>query len=471
MLIASEERILVGSGVDISGVGDRMSEPSAAKSLEAGQQRRTPETGSGARRWWFALGLIAACLLGVFFWYQAGAAAERDRLQLIERLIRSRQYAEAVEQADRWVATAPKSAQAHFQRARALIGLNRPQDALEAADQAQGRGFDLVRLRRILGLSYVLGGRTEEAEPILAEAEAQDAQPDCLVEQALAQIYYGASRLGAAVQAIERWSRGAPEDPRPAVLRAEIDRQLRVEPVAVAVYYREALERDPQYGPAILGLAEMLREQGQFDVSLEQYRRYLEQNPNSAAALAGAGLCALGSGTEDEARSWFDRALRIDPDQVDALEGNVALALRHGEAEAALTVLDRLVKLDPGNPEHHYRRGVALERLKRPDEARDERETTERLRREIAELGNLRRALIKSPRDPERQAELSAWLLEHGYGEEGVTLAKQLLRRPGGHPQTALRVAQYYEKQGNTGLANYYRSQARAKSGVETLPP
>jgi tetratricopeptide (TPR) repeat protein len=365
-----------------------------------------------------------------------------------------------VEQADRWVAEAPRSAAAHFQRARALLARGDTQAALEAADQARKLGYDTERLSRILGIAYARGGRLTEAEPILRAASARDTPPDVLVEETLAQIDIEASRLGAALQAIERWSIVAPGDPRPDVLRAEIDRQLRVEPATIAGYYRSALERDPEFGPARLGLAEALRQQGQFANALQEYRCYLEHAPNDPTALAGAGRCALDAGLEEEARGFFDQAIREFPDQVEAIEGCVALAQRHGDWDLALGLLDRLVRLDPTDPEHHYRRALALERLKRSDEARVERETTELLRREITELNELRKDLIKRPSDQERQARLAAWLLDHDRTEEGLTLARQLADRPGGHAATALRLAQYYEQHGNPGLANYYRSRA-----------
>jgi tetratricopeptide (TPR) repeat protein len=413
------------------------------------------------RWWWVGFGLVGCVVLGVLAWFWGAAAADRGRSEAVDRLIRSRRYAEAVQQADEWIAAAPNSALAHYQRARALIGRDEPQEALEAADRARKLGFDIDRLSRILGIVYARSGKSAMAEPILRESEVRDRDPDCLVEETLARLYLADLRLGAALQAIERWSQAAPNDPRPDVLRAEIDRQMRVEPGTIASYYRSALERDPQFGPARLGLATTLREQGQYAAALEEYRRYLDQDPGSETALAGAGRCALDAGLEDEARGWFDQALRNDPDQVDALEGCAALALKKKDWETALGLLDRLVKLDPAGIEHHYRRSQALEHLKRTDEARAERGTTERLRRERAELDNLRLALIKSPRDPERQAELAAWLLEHDQIEEGLTLAQRLVQRPGGHPPTALRLSQYYEKQGNPGLANFYRTQAR----------
>jgi len=110
---------------------------------------------------------------------------------------------------------------------------------------------------------------------------------------------------------------------------------------------------------------------------------------------------------------------------------------------------------------------VALERLGRSDEARAEREATDRLRRENTELDRLRKATIKKPRDVETRVELAHWLLDHDRGEEGVSLALQILRMPGGHPSTAEKLADYYARQGNTGLANYYRAQAGRGTAVK----
>ncbi len=407
------------------------------------------------------LGLLAVALVaGLAIWASGLLSTDRKQTEAIDRLIRNRQYEEARIQAEKWVDSAPGSGSAQFQKARALLAVNQPQQALEAADLARSLGMEDAQLARILGIIHARSGRNVEAEKILRQAQAMDTEPDCLVEETLAQLDMAALKFGPALKTIERWSRVSPTDPRPLFFRAEIDRQVGADLGVLVNEYRAALDRDPDFGPARLGLADILRKQGEPEQALEEFKRYLEKNPDAAAALAGAGQCALDLGLEDEARDWFDQAIQVDADQVTALEGRVAIALRAGEAADALPLLDRLVKRDPIHVEHHYQRAVALERLGRTDEARQEREITDRLRKENTELDRLRKATIKKPRDIEVRAELTHWLLDHDRGAEGVSLARQILQMPGGHPATAVKLSEYYARQGNTGLANYYRAQA-----------
>ena len=442
-------------------MSELQSQPDQVPGANVGQPART-----GPRRFWL-VGLLGLATLGVVVWFLVGIGVDRKAAEAVDLSIRSRQYDQALTQAQSWVDRAPRSGEAQYQKARALLALNRPQEALEVADRARALGVPESRLARILGIIHARSGRNAEAEPILRQAQAMDSEPDCLVEETLAQLDMLALKFGPALKSIERWSKVSPTDPRPFFFRAEIDQQVGADLSILATGYRAALERDPNFSPARLALADVLRKQGEPELALEEFKRHLEKNPKAAAALAGAGQCALDLGQEVAARDWFDRAILEDADQVVALEGRVAIALRAGEASDALPLLDRLIKREPTQVELHYQRAVALERLGRSDEARAEREATDRLRRENTELDRLRKATIKKPRDVETRVELAHWLLDHDRGEEGVSLALQILRMPGGHPSTAEKLADYYARQGNTGLANYYRAQAGRGTAVK----
>jgi Flp pilus assembly protein TadD len=153
----------------------------------------------------------------------------------------------------------------------------------------------------------------------------------------------------------------------------------------------------------------------------------------------------------------FARALEADPGIASALDGTAAILLRRRQPADALTHIERALAIEPFNPDFHYRRALALDRLGKSNEASAERATTDRLRREWSELEEMRRQLLRSPGDRELQSRLAIWLLEHGRDEEGLTWAKKVLDSPSAHAPTAAALARYYEKKGETGLANFYR--------------
>jgi tetratricopeptide (TPR) repeat protein len=55
-------------------------------------------------------------------------------------------------------------------------------------------------------------------------------------------------------------------------------------PLAAQAAFEEALRLNARYGPAIMGLAEAFRLQGNHEKAVEYYQRYLDVLPNGAEA-------------------------------------------------------------------------------------------------------------------------------------------------------------------------------------------
>jgi tetratricopeptide (TPR) repeat protein len=418
---------------------------------------------SHRHRWWWCIAGAALLALGIAvlaYWW-ADAPARAAAAETRAALARNR-LAEAERAVARWVRLKPDSAEAHFERGRVLASLDRPQEALDAFDRARALGYREAPLERAVGLLLERSGRVREAEPLLERARERDQAPDSELDAALARLYLNGFRLGRAMEALDRWAAAAPQDPTPWNLRAEVDLRLNSGPRIVGEDYQEALRRDPRHDRARLGLAGALAAQGLYDEAIDHYQVYLNAHPDDVKALVGAGRAALDAGRPDEAMPWLDRALEIDPKDIAVLDARAAAALRRGRAAEALELIDRALAIDPNDNERYHRRALALDRLGRRDEARAAREAANRLRREFAELEDLRVQLMKTPRDRDLQSRLAHWLLDHDRDEEGLLWARRALEGPGGHPATARLLADYYDRKGQAGLANFYRTQAEA---------
>ncbi len=125
--------------------------------------------------------------------------------------------------------------------------------------------------------------------------------------------------------------------------------------------------------------------------------------------------------------------------------------------DEALALLDKAIARLPNDPEPHYRRGQALERLGRSEEAAKEFAERKRLQAEQEQIEKIRKGLVRDPDNPSLMADASAWLLDHGYTEQGLEWAGKLLAVQPGHVPTLRRLVHLHEKQGNVGLANFYR--------------
>jgi TolB-like protein/Tfp pilus assembly protein PilF len=79
---------------------------------------------------------------------------------------------------------------------------------------------------------------------------------------------------------------------------------------------RKALELEPDLAEAYFLLANVHQEQWHWDDAEAEYRRALELNPNDADAHAGLALWLLCQGRTDEAVAWAQRGRELDPLEV-----------------------------------------------------------------------------------------------------------------------------------------------------------
>ena len=155
--------------------------------------------------------------------------------------------------------------------------------------------------------------------------------------------------------------------------------------------YREALAIDPQWLPARLNLADMLRAAGREDDARAELTRALEAHPQSADALHALGLLEAREGNPQQALRWLGRAAGLSaasahhrfvfavarhdfgdlngalltlralhadrPADAAALLALVNYSVEAGAKNAARGYAQKLLRLDPGNAQ--YRRLAA----------------------------------------------------------------------------------------------------------------
>lgn len=134
--------------------------------------------------------------------------------------------------------------------------------------------------------------------------------------------------------------------------------------------FGRALEENPDYREALVGMAEAYYRLEEYDEALEyidEARRLARRDP---AVLALSGQIRLALGSVDEARELFEQAVEADPNSVEGRIGLAELAIAEGNAARALERYRDVVRLDP-----HDRQ--ALLSLALVYEARGERETAE----------------------------------------------------------------------------------------------
>jgi len=140
-----------------------------------------------------------------------------------------------------------------------------------------------------------------------------------------------------------------------------------VRPKAMAAA-QKALQIDPQSADAHLSMAIMQRVQWQWAEAETEFRHALELNPNSAAASNGLAHWLAIQGRSDEAVAWIHRGRELDPFEVSATEVSWILFLSHRFPEAVVEARSG-VALQPDDPGNLWYLGYALIANGQPEEA------------------------------------------------------------------------------------------------------
>ena len=336
-----------------------------------------------------------------------------------------------------------------------MSNLDEAADELKRA-QALGHPRDELALLQALIASKV--GRHAEAEPVLRRAFEVQQVPDRQVDEALAKVYLETYDLKRSAAVLRAWVRDFPDDAKPHLWWAEVHGRATDEQGLVENDYREALRRDPSMARARLGLAEELRKAHRTAEAAVEYDACLALEPNNAAAHLGAGRSLMEQGNLAAASCHLNRVMELDPKSAEPYKELAEAAARRGDWAAALVLLDRAIALDPFDVAVRNSRGLALARLGRLDEAREEQAAAARLRTDLDRLRAARARLIDSPRDLKSQLQVARWMFDHAHDQEGARWALKVVGERPDDPEANQLLASYHQRRGEIGLANFYRA-------------
>lgn len=151
-------------------------------------------------------------------------------------------------------------------------------------------------------------------------------------------------------------------------------------------HYREALEVNPNYLDALVGLAEAyyrLEEYDQAQTFIDRASRLARSNPR---VMNLSGRIAIGRGDLAAAEDAFARVLERQPNNVEAVIGRAELSLARGRSAEAARSLERALRLNPDQRKALLSLVLVYEHMGEDDIARDYLEIARNVHRDRPEV-------------------------------------------------------------------------------------
>jgi tetratricopeptide (TPR) repeat protein len=210
--------------------------------------------------------------------------------------------------------------------------------------------------------------------------------------------------------------------------------------VGALPYYQHAWRADPTHRETGLRLAEVAIDARRPDVALDVLGKLYEQDPTDVAVGARLARLQMRLGSLPKAQALADELYSARPRSIEVLELRLELQRARQDFDGMLRTADELIEVDGENAEWRTRRGEALLRLGREDEAEAEWRRALQLEPGAAEAGarltdllvsqnrhdelieELQRQVDEQIADPGQTAALADLYLESGRLEEAAAV-------------------------------------------------
>lgn len=406
--------------------------------------------------------LAAAVLLvgtAVFFrYYSAHLAYTRLR-----QAVRSGKVDSAVVAADlafaldRW----PNSPDVHFLAARIsrlkgdFLATERHLNSVKALS---GGATEATQLEHLL-LRVQMGDADELTQPLQLMVEA--GHPDSeLILETVARAYTHRLSYTPAYLVLNRWITLFPASPMPHLMRGLVLERMN-DMTGARTDYLKAIELDPAFTDARLRLAELYLADIRAGDARPHLERLVTERPDDPQVLSRLGVCYYQDGETAKARELLLATVeRLPADPLPSLTlGRLELqANRPAEAEGWLR---RAIRIDPSDPEPVFALANCLTELGRDAEAATTRaEYRERNETLTAANKKLQDEARNPSKDPANLSDIGDLLLRVGQDKAGVYWLNRALELNASHEPTHRRLADFYERKGQTQLAAYHRKLA-----------
>jgi tetratricopeptide (TPR) repeat protein len=348
------------------------------------------------------------------------------------------------------------SSDVHLKAARAA----RKAGDFEETERLLGRCIDLGGDAEAIYLEQLLvqvqRGRLSEAGPQLVDRVLQNDPDSVAILEVLTLAYIQTYQLHIALECLKRWLEREPDRLEAWLLRGYLYERLQNNPEALASYQR-AVELDPDNDDARLQLAGQLAHTTDVKAALAEFEYLRQKQGDTPPVLKGLAYCRRMMDQPDEARRLLESVLNEHPRDWRALAERGRLALEYESAPEAEKWLRQAAAVAPHESDVIYSLCQCLRRLGKDQEAAEVLAKHERVEQDLAHMADLSSDIARTPHDPALRCEAGLLLLRNGLESEGLRWLESALVEDPRHAPTHQALADYYQRAGNSELAEQHR--------------
>jgi tetratricopeptide (TPR) repeat protein len=121
--------------------------------------------------------------------------------------------------------------------------------------------------------------------------------------------------------------------------------------------YSRAIEINPQYVEAFIGVAKTYSNQGRYAEAIAAYDQAIQLQPAYADAYFGRGITYSNMGIYDQAIANYDRAIQLQPDYFEVYINRGSVYVQKSDYDRAIADYDQAIRLKPEDAMAHIYRG------------------------------------------------------------------------------------------------------------------
>ena len=261
------------------------------------------------------------------------------------------------------------SAAEYMQEAKAFHAKRDNRAAIIQLKNALSTAPDDSEARLLLGTLYNETGDYAFAELELRRAQQANADPFAVMA-GLARSLLGRREYKKLLDELDAFEKKHPSL-TPEILTLQGDARAGAGRQDAKSSYTAALEKDPRFIDAQLGLARIAASEGKIEEALRQVTSMLAQSPQNTDAWLFRGDLLRSRSMSEDAEKSYRRAIEIKPDDVQSRLRLADLYIVTSKLDAARTEIAAIRKVEPQNLMALYQQAVIYMLEKKYTEARD----------------------------------------------------------------------------------------------------